>query len=225
MSYILDALKRADAERERGVVPGLYARQVITPTGKSAATARRSIWLTLLVILTLGSVAGSVALWRSAPETPQQTLTKDPLASPLAPTKPLAPPVTPSNPAPQVPVVVPTTAPVSKPVATPSAPVTPVLPTRSSPAATPLTPSKPAVSTPAAAPALLADLSEDIRRQIPALNISGAVYSENPGQRLLLVNNLVLSQGSQAAPEVKLEEIGAKSSIFSFRGNRFRLAH
>jgi general secretion pathway protein B len=74
-------------------------------------------------------------------------------------------------------------------------------------------------------PPLLADLSEDIRRQIPALNISGTVYSENPGQRLLLVNNLVLNQGSQAAPEIKLEEIGAKSSIFSFRGTRFRLAH
>jgi len=51
------------------------------------------------------------------------------------------------------------------------------------------------------------------------------VYSSNPGQRLLLVNNLVLPQGAQAAPEVTLEEIRPKSSVFSFRGSRFQLAH
>ena len=79
-----------------------------------------------------------------------------------------------------------------------------------------------------AAPAavrLLSDLSEDIRRQIPPLAITGSVYSDNPGQRLLLINNQVLSQGSLAAPDVKLEEIQAKSSVFSFRGTRFRVAH
>jgi len=77
---------------------------------------------------------------------------------------------------------------------------------------------------PAAVP-LLSELSEDIRRQIPPLAITGAVYSENPGQRLLLVNKQVLTQGSLAAPEVNLEEIRAQSSVFSFRGTRFRVAH
>jgi general secretion pathway protein B len=77
---------------------------------------------------------------------------------------------------------------------------------------------------PAAVP-LLSELSEDIRRQIPALLITGAVYSNNPEQRLLLVNNQPLTQASLAAPEVKLEEIGEKSSVFSFRGMRFRVVH
>lgn len=77
---------------------------------------------------------------------------------------------------------------------------------------------------PAAVP-LLSELSEDIRRQIPPLAITGAVYSENPGQRLLLVNKQVLTQGSLVAPEVSLEEIRAQSSVFSFRGTRFRVAH
>ena len=89
------------------------------------------------------------------------------------------------------------------------------------------TPKTTASAPPAAATTtpLLADLAEDIRRQIPALTITGTVYSDNPGQRLLLVNNQVLPQGSLAAPEVTLEEIGAKSSTFSFRGNRFLLQH
>jgi len=85
---------------------------------------------------------------------------------------------------------------------------------------------KPAAS-PAAAPAvqLLGDLSEDLRRQIPPLAITGSVYSANPDKRLLLVNNQVLAQGSLAAPELTLVEIQAKSSVFSFRGTRFRVAH
>jgi general secretion pathway protein B len=200
MSYILDALKRADAERERGVVPGLYARQVTSSTGKSVTPARSSVWLALVLILTLGAVAGGVVLWRSSAETPRQALPEPTVARP-----------TPATPLP------------------PSAiQVTSIAPARTMPASAPLPLplSKPPTSAaPTTAPPLLADLSEDIRRQIPALNISGAVYSENPGQRLLLVNNLVLNQGSQAAPEISLEEIGAKSSVFNFRGTRFRLTH
>ena len=73
--------------------------------------------------------------------------------------------------------------------------------------------------------AQLGELPEALRRQIPALSITGVVYSANPAQRLLVVNNQVLTQGSVAAPEVNLEEIQPKSSVFSFRGTRFRVAH
>jgi general secretion pathway protein B len=72
---------------------------------------------------------------------------------------------------------------------------------------------------------LLNDLAPDLRRQIPALAVSGAVYSNNPGQRLLLINGQVLTQGSQAAPGITLEEIREHSAVFNFQGTRFRLAH
>jgi general secretion pathway protein B len=72
---------------------------------------------------------------------------------------------------------------------------------------------------------LLSELSSGVRGQIPPLNITGAVYSKNPGQRLLLVNNQVLNQGHLAAPEVTLEEIRPNTSVFSFRGTKFRMAH
>jgi general secretion pathway protein B len=72
---------------------------------------------------------------------------------------------------------------------------------------------------------LLGELPEDIRRQIPALTITGAVYSDNPAQRLLLVNGQVLTQGSPVAPDVTLVEIHSGHSEFSFRGTRFRIVH
>jgi general secretion pathway protein B len=83
-----------------------------------------------------------------------------------------------------------------------------------------------AASNPVAAGlALLGELPQDIRQQIPALTINGVVYSDNPAQRLLLVNGQVLPQGSQAAPDLTLERIGANSSEFIFRGTRFRVTH
>ncbi len=55
--------------------------------------------------------------------------------------------------------------------------------------------------------------------------ISGAVYSDNPAQRLLLVNGQVLNQGSQVTPDLTVVEIHAHDSEFNFRGTRFRVAH
>ena len=101
---------------------------------------------------------------------------------------------------------------------TPGAPATPKVKPLPLPVAKASAP-----QTAAAAVPLLSELSEDIRRELPPLTITGTVYSENPGQRLLLVNGLVLTQGSLVAPDVNLEEIRAKSAVFSFRGTRFRV--
>lgn len=85
------------------------------------------------------------------------------------------------------------------------------------------------VAAPAPAPVviepLLADLPQDLRSQIPRITITGSVYSDAPAQRLLLVNNLVLAQGAQVASELTLEDIQRGSSVFSFRGTRFRVMH
>jgi general secretion pathway protein B len=72
---------------------------------------------------------------------------------------------------------------------------------------------------------LLSELPEAMRRQIPALVIAGAVYSDDPNQRLLLVNNQAFGQGNTVAPGVQLEEIQTSSSIFNFQGTRFQLMH
>ena len=91
-------------------------------------------------------------------------------------------------------------------------------------ASAPVAPPSKAAAGPASIP-MLGELAEGIRRQIPALNITGVVYSASPAQRILIVNNQVLTQGTAAAPEVQLEEIRERSSVFSFRGTRFQVAH
>jgi len=69
MSYILDALKRADAERERerGTVPGLHARQVNTPAATTTGGARSALWLAAAV-LAFCAMAATFWVWRSPVE-------------------------------------------------------------------------------------------------------------------------------------------------------------
>lgn len=219
MSYILEALKRADAERQRGAVPGLLASQVTTPLAGVAAPGRkRAVWLAVTV-LALGAMVAALLRWRMP----------DPASAPLVQTDPAPasvhvaaaglPSAAVAAPAqPRVATPSPTTAAVAAPASAATPPP---------PAAEPVAPA-PQASGPQAAVAgvaLLGELQEDIRRQIPALSITGVVHSANPAQRLLVVNNQVLTQGSLAAPELRLEEIESKSSVFSFRGTRFRVAH
>ncbi len=275
MSYILDALQRADAERGRGNVPGLHARQLPTAL-EEAATARTGlprplVWGGLLVLVLAATVAG-LWMWRSpaSPSAPVVTATASqtapattpvaspplpaavpvmpavpvaPVVSPAAPTAPIATPpaalapsaaasvgAPPAPPATVQAAAVARTAPQPAPTAPPAASVTPVVvPASATPApraATAPAPTSPTGSSaaPAEAP-LLRGLPEDLRRQIPALVITGVVHADNPAQRLLVVNNQVLTQDGQLGPDLVLETVGSRHSVFRFRGTRFRVAN
>ena len=70
---------------------------------------------------------------------------------------------------------------------------------------------------------ILADLPESLRRQIPAINISGSVNSDTPADWALIINDQVFGKGSQVAPDLRLEEVSANSAVFNFKGQRFRI--
>lgn len=248
MSYILDALKRADAERERGSVPGLHARQVVSLASHAARGVRSRLWPATAGAVILCAVAG-LWVWRSASTDTPVMATGPTVSAPVAPALQAQPaPVPHSLTAPDAsPAAVATRAATSASVtitrATPAAAVVPGAAPVVAPAvattiaaSTASAPTPALVAEPAAGPAprtaeagpavpLLGDLAEGIRRQIPKLNISGVVYSAIPGQRILIVNNQVVMQGTLAAPEVQLEEIRASSAVFSFRGTWFQVAH
>jgi len=221
MSFILDALQRADAERARGAVPGLHARQVNSPLDTGGTGSRKRWGLAVAGVVALVSAAMAVWMWMGKPPAAVVTAASPPIVQTqpiLAATPAASVTVTP------LPAVAPPAASTRPPKPTPTAPGT-SLQRSSSPVKAPAGPAREVVAAAAPTVPLLSELPEDIRRQIPPLGISGAVYSDNPAQRLLLVNGQVLGQGSLAAPEVTLVEIRASSSEFSFRGTRFRVAH
>ena len=237
MSYILDALKRADTERERerGATPGLHTRHQVPEGNPGTPHTKRNIGLALGGALLLVLMALFFWVTRAPDDVPD--------ASPVA--SALPPPAPAPAPAPlPVPVPVPLPAPAvlaeapkakalpvpaaaaAKPLAAPDAkPVSQTAAPVAAPASAAATAPAPAPKPAPAAVPLLADLPQDLRSQIPKITITGSVYSDSPAQRLLLVNNLVLPQGSQIGPELTLEEIQPRSSVFSFKGTRFRVMH
>ena len=89
------------------------------------------------------------------------------------------------------------------------------------PAPAPLTK---AVPTPAPAPAptasaatsvdarlyTLSELPEDVRAGLPALTVGGAMYSQTPANRMLIINGQVFREGDTLAPGLVLEQIKLK---------------
>ncbi len=121
MSYILDALRRAQAERERGQVPGLAAQPGLSRTAAAAPRVSPTAWLVFGLGggLAVGLLV-AVGVWagRGAPERP---------AGP--PTVAFLPPPTSAVAGPAAPQQVPASAPLRMPVVVsappPALPVTP----------------------------------------------------------------------------------------------------
>ena len=72
MSYVLDALKKADAERERerGAVPGLHAQPTAEPAAQREGTRAPQPWLWTALgaaVVTLGVLAWRLWLQPEAP--------------------------------------------------------------------------------------------------------------------------------------------------------------
>lgn len=201
MSYILDALRRAESERARGQVPGLHDQ----PALPAATAARRSgpVWV-LVSALGLALVLAALALWwtrRPAPAAPVAVVVAPaPVAQPVpavsAPATP-APTGTATPPLPQV---------VSEP--------------------TSVLPASAAVAPAAAAPAQqasitrLAELPPDQRREWPNLVLGGSVWSESAANRFVIVNGQLLHEGEAVAPGLIVERIGPKTVVLRWRDRR-----
>ncbi len=235
MSYILDALKKAEQEREQGAVPGLHAQQVMAADASASTTGLSPlVWAGIGVALTLAGVL----TWHNWPQPP-------------TPPASVAEPVTvrPAD-APQVGAQAPA------PAADRHTPAAPLARTEPPPAhgdvamqvdGAPLGagrpwPAQPALSVPARAggtpnaarppapetagqPPLprLADLPETVRKDLPALAVGGAMHSATPSQRMLVLNGQVLHEGDSPLAGLQLEEIRLKSAVLNFRGQRFEL--
>ena len=233
MSYILDALRRAEAERQRGAVPGLQdqPQPLSAPAAAPAVDpSRAGLWV--LAAIGLLAAGGAAAWWwlkppAAAPMAPVVAV------APAQPVVQVAPPSPPAAvaPAPVVPAAV-SSAPAvaaAPATATPALVLPPIPAQPAEPAAEP--PKKPASRPTAAAPVAPVapapdavrrqDLPENVRQQLPALTVAGATYSENPRYRMVIINGQVVQEGDTAAPGVVLETIRQKEVVLRAQGYRF----
>ncbi|WP_457390440.1 general secretion pathway protein GspB [Roseateles sp. P5_E1] len=231
MSYILDALRRAEAdrERERGQVPGLNTQAVSASDAARAAGPRRWLpWAGGGLLLLAGIGAGS--WWASGPQDATPPVSP-PTPTPVATAAPVAVPAPPAAPTPQptasaspyLPLVPPPVAVTTAPAPRPVSEATPAPVAVAVPAPVPAAPPAPAPTPAAEAPIpRLAELPEAIRRDVPRIVVSGSVYSDDPRGRFAMINGEVLREGAQLGPDHVLELIRPRELVFRFRGHRYR---
>jgi general secretion pathway protein B len=240
MSYILDALKRADAERDRGQVPGLHAHPLGEGSARTSPGASRwALWG--------GLVAGAIVLaalaWRmgadanapvpvAAQQAPAVVATPAPVA--VAPAPAVTPKPAPIGVAPDVSSYAPPPAAAAqrpakeaRPATMASSPAVAVPPvTKPGAAAASPAPASSVTAAPAAARIpLLSELPSSLRQQLPALKVSGSVYSDDAASRFIMLNGDVVKEGAQPAPELVVERIEPRSAVLRFKGERFRLPY
>jgi len=233
MSYILDALRRADSERERGAVPGVHARPVPLGSAETKAAPPSRLWVG--VSLALAAVLVAVLAWQwmghdAAPEGVEAARVAPPPLPITPPPPPVAEAPPPVLPAPVLPPVqVAPAPPVARAVAAVRKPVAAAKAAASAAprvvAAAPSGPSGPAAALAASRLPTASELPDDIQRSLPTLAIGGASYSQNAESRMLIVNGQVLREGDKVAPEVTLEEIRLKEAVLSAKGHRYRIAY
>lgn len=205
MSMILDALRKADSERERGAVPGLHAQPVSPPSIDAAPPARARPWhwiaIGVLAVL-LVSLAGYFVGREVQPPAANAAIEKPPVAAAL----------------PSPPAVLPPESSKPEPVA--QAAPWPAPETRSAPA----NPQPAPDAAPAEAVVYAREqLPDSVRAALPPLTFGGSMYSSNPVNRSLVVNGGLYRENDQVAADLVLEQIKPKAAVFRFRGYRFEM--
>ena len=244
MSYILDALRKSDQQRQRGAAPTLLAVQESAVGRKQPAFL--AYGLLAAVLISAGMVIGWLRPWQpehAAPGRPESVAAK-PLES-----TPRQPAPAPSEMAPQPkpePKLQNATRPAqAAPAHSEMAPQrkpqpNPELPARAKPqtdgpprnadAAAPGRTTAPAPERPVdAADAAgeqtvisMAELPLSVRQGLPPMTVSVHAYSANPAARMVGIDNRILREGETVVPGLKLEQITPDGMIFSYKEYRFR---
>jgi general secretion pathway protein B len=224
MSLILDALRKADAERERGSVPSLHSQPVVSHSAeKPPSASARPSWLWIAIGVALGLLAA--ALWvmmgRNAPAPSTATAHFAPaspstrMVTPATPVAPVATSVAPSQP------VFTDTQNVAEPAPWPKPDERKI-----QRAATKGEVQVPTLGNVPPAPAPIysrEQLPPDVRAALPQFAIGGSVYSKDPTARSLIVNGQLYRERDRLTQDLSLEEIKLKAAVFSFRGYRFEV--
>ncbi len=229
MSFILDALRKSESERQRRVGPGLA--QVPAAVARDKAT----VWLPVLIgLLAVNAVVmASVFLWPdpvahrpdAEPVNPTVKANPSPPAETDAYTE-IPPPSVSKSSAPlmsQQRDVRPLSAELSEPVALKTATVETI------PRATEITPSSLVTPSPAEIDTTnyptLTDLRLSGMLSLPDIHVDVHVFSANPAERFVFINMRKYREGEATNEGPVVRTIRPDGVVFNYRGTLFFLPH
>ncbi len=71
----------------------------------------------------------------------------------------------------------------------------------------------------------LSELPDDVRAGLPSLAVGGAMYSQTPANRMLIINGQIYREGDTLAPGLVLEQIKLKSAVLKVKGLRYGISY
>lgn len=248
MSYILEALKKAQAERQLGNAPTIHATPIHAAEPERTGAGGKPVVIAL-ALLALGATGAAVYAWKQT-ATPPAPVVQVAATAPAVPA-PLPPPAPVPVPAPQsAPVVEAAPPPKPEPVKVAEVKLEPVKkeaparkeeplkreePARKEEPAkkeAPLKKDEPArtdtVKAEKPVPSqeenlrTLRELPDALQHEIPPIAVGGYIYSKNPADRLLLIDKVLRREGDEVAPGLVLEKLLPKSAVMSYKGQRYR---
>ena len=221
MSFILDALKKSESERNRQAGPALLEVRV------APRRPRLPVWaIVILVALGLNLIVIGYLLLRRlpAPPTPAQAAAQATVPAPRP--APAATPAYPAAAVPQTAAVAPTALPDPALSATPLPAARPE--PRTSLNAADFAPALPSRGASAAQPdaglglPTLNDLNAG-GANLPELHLSLHVFDPDPTHRYVLLNSTRLREGEMTPDGIRLERVTEAGVILAWHGRRFTL--
>ncbi len=235
MSYILDALKKSEQQRNGMTLP--TEMPTLAPQ-QASAISRLRLPLMLLAVALAG---GWFFVRFQQPADHQLPLAKIPETAsikqnhhtpiqdrdhhkiiPSSKTGPAVPVINEHQQtisAPQTPVTRnrPDTTPVFK-------PITPVSPVSRSTSQLPELPDEIVQPSPAETSiAALSELPVSVQQSIPPINIEGHIYDDNPAGRMVIINGVIRREKQPIGQNMRLEEITPNGVILSYQGHIFHM--
>lgn len=212
MSFILDALKKSESERQRQAGPALLEARIVRPSRRPPIWA---ITIGVLLLINFGVVAWLLS--RSGASTPATRMpaTVAPAPASAAPGAGTVPAVaSPSPGAPAAPATSAARVPGSAPAADRSEAVNPA---DLEPAVAPA-----AGAAPDAANAGLRPYAE-LAGTLPPLRLDLHVYAANPADRYAFINMRKVHEGDVTPEGVRVSQITREGVVLDYRGTEFLL--
>ena len=204
MSYILDALKKSDQQRQRGATPTLPSAQPAMAAPKQSFSMYYGVLAA--VLLCAGIAIGWLHPWQA--EQPAAPAAEPFVAKPAVQNTNQAPLPSHFN---QTEIA----GKVEQKLLVPNLPpVEPVSVPKES--ADPATADRDQKATP------FADLPLAIQQGIPDMKIQLHSYSNKSANSIVSINSRMMREGDSLAPGLKLEQITPDGVIFSYKGYRFQ---
>jgi general secretion pathway protein B len=237
LSFILDALRKSEHERQRQAGPSIAD----LPIARQAARTPPWVWVALGALLTVNVIVVAWLLLREPRQEPvvstaptvempapaaTATAPGDPAAAPVEPQPVPAPAVTP-----QVVVTLPREVrPLTEEAAIEAAPYVDYYPAPESPdpALLPMAPAQapPAMTAPAATGSRVPTIDElppQATAGLPQLSLDLHIYAADPAQRAVFINGGRYRQGDALPQGVTVQQITPEGAVLTYRGQRFLL--